>query len=104
MLRASTLLLLALALAGCPAGSKTYGSGALAGTLPPPAAGAIGPRWDHYCAIFAGGIGGEAAFASTLDQASNAGWEMVGVTMAGTGVLFCFKRPRAAPAPVTPPA
>jgi hypothetical protein len=105
MTRASTRLLFALMLtSGCAAHSTSYGAGAAAGLPPPLPAGAVAPRWDHYCAVFSGGLGGEAAFTSLIDQASSASWEMVSIAVQGAAVLICFKRPRADAAPVAPDA
>jgi hypothetical protein len=95
----SLIVLFSLAFAGCAARTATYGAGASGAAPPPlPAGTAPGttPMWDHYCSLFGGGIGGEAVFNDLLDDASAAGWEMVGLsTEQGSGVMVCFKRPRA---------
>jgi hypothetical protein len=102
MIRSLPVLLAALALGGCQAQTATFGATAEGG-MPPPLTATTEdvPRWDHYCAMFSGGIGGAQRFTATLDAASANGWEMVGVTTSeGAPILMCFKRPHeAAPAP-----
>jgi hypothetical protein len=97
-------LLLAFALAvgsGCAARTATFGGGSTDGS-PPPLAGRDVPMWDHYCAVLGGGRDAEGAFTALIDDASDNGWEMIGVTQAEASILLCFKRPRDV-GPATPP-
>jgi len=98
--------LFSLSLAACAARTATYGGGAasMSGSPPPLAAGATTPKWDHYCALLSGGRGGEEQLNQMLDDASNAGWEMAGVSTMEFGVMMCFKRPRPVAVYDGPPA
>jgi hypothetical protein len=97
-----TLLALALAAgSGCAARTATFGGGSTDGS-PPPLAGRDVPMWDHYCATLGGGRDAEAAFTALIDDASDNGWEMIGVTQTDNSILLCFKRPRDL-GPATPP-
>ena len=91
---------MSLGLAACAARTTNISSTG-AGGVPPLPPGVSAPKWDHYCAFFSGGVGGKNEFASLLDEASAASWELVSVSDSDTSVLLCFKRP-AQPPPAPP--
>lgn len=101
-----TVLALSVGLAAC--GAKTMNISASGrGGVPPLPPGVNVPKWDHYCAFYAGGEGGETEFAAMLHDASESSWEMVSAAPLGNSVLLCFKRPAVTPADssdVTPPS
>ncbi|HEX7841748.1 MAG TPA: hypothetical protein VF469_29965 [Kofleriaceae bacterium] len=81
----------------------TYGAGASGGHPPPLPPGATVSKWDHFCGIV---VGQAAEVTRFLDEASDAGWELVGWSIAQNGSnLACFKRPRMiSPPPAGAPA
>jgi hypothetical protein len=92
-----SFLAAALALSACAARAETFGSSIPGGGPPPLPPGAQVPFYDHYCSLLTAGRDAEDAFSRLLDDASNAGWEMVSAATYEHASLFCFKRPRATP-------
>ena len=90
----TSLLLIFLALTGCPATTTRGAGGAPSGEIPKMPPGANLPRWEHVCAYFLRGSSPN----DWLVHAGEEGWELV----TANGVEKCFKRPKVTPTPATP--
>jgi hypothetical protein len=90
----TSLLLILLALTGCPSTSTMGAGGARGGEIPQMPPGANLPRWEHVCVLLNNGETPN----DWLVRAGDEGWELVTVQLGE----YCFKRPKVVPASATP--
>lgn len=94
------LLALSISLCAAACTTATYGGNAPPGHPPPLPPGVTVEKWDHFCAIVRDSEGPT----RLLDEASEAGWQMVSYAFTSSSNLVCFKRPRVTAPPPAPPA